>query len=158
MFIPGQLEKLGEPRGNSTLRTELFKYNQESYRILWQPKQLRASPYRDVEKWLSDQRFIRVARLRMPFSLEIQHYFANQLTRVGVPVPPPFYQPLQVALYRRGTDANRGEVTIAETEKGAFVVTTNSGEEKCVFTVGLVRALQRVIGEISNEDPLPLWR
>ena len=156
MFIPGQLEKLGEPRGNSTLPTELFKYNQESYRILWQPKQLRATPYRDVEKWLSDQSFIRVARLRMPFSLEIQHYFANQLTRVGVPVPPPFYQPLQVALYRRGTDANRGEVTIAETEKGAFVVTTNSGEEKCVFTVGLVRALQRVIGEISNEDPLPL--
>ena len=156
MFIPGVLEKLGEPSGKPTLRTELFKYGEESYRILWQAKQLRAIPYEKVKKWLSKREFARVARLRMPFSLEIQHYFANQLTRVGVPVPPPFYRPLQVAIYKRGTDGNHGELTIADSEKGAFVISTSNGEEKCVLTASLVRALQRGVDEISNEGLLPL--
>ena len=156
MFIPGVLEKLDEPSGTPTLRTELFQYGEDSYRILWQPKRLRAIPYRSVEHWLSSNGFARVARLRMPFSLEIQHHFANQLTRVGVPVPPPFYRPLRVTLYRRSDDGSYGEWTVANSEKAAFVIATRNGEEKCAFTPGLVRALQRGVGEVANQDRLPL--
>ena len=156
MFIPGALEKLGEPSGKPTLRTELFKYGEESYRILWQPKQLRAIPYEKVEKWLSKREFARVARLRMPFSLEIQHDFANQLTRVGVPVPPPFYRPLQVALFRRGSEGNHDNLSLADSEMEAFIIGTRGGDEKCAFTAGLIRALQTSVGEISNQDLLPV--
>ena len=155
LFIPGTLEKLREPLGSPTIRTELFQHGEDSYRILWQPKQLRAVPYGDVEEWLSGRRFARVARLRMPFSLEIQQYFANQLTRVGVPVAPPFYRPLQVALYKRGPDGNYERLTIAGSEKEAFVVTAHTGEkqdEQCVFVDGLVRVLQRTVSEIASQD------
>ena len=156
IFVPGILEKLDEPRGNLALRTELFKYNEHSYCIQWQAKQLRAIPYGKVDKWLSSHGFVRMARLRMPFSLDIQHDIANQLTRVGVPVPPPFCRPVRVTLFRRGIDGNHGGLAIADWEKGAFVITTSNGEEKCVLTAGLVRALQRGVDEISKEEPLPL--
>ena len=154
LFIPGTLEKLGQPHGSPTLRTELFQYNGDSYRILWRPKHLRAIAYKAVENWLSEHKFDRVARLRMPFSLEIQQYFANQLTRVGVPVPPPFYRPLQVAVYQRGADGNYERIIIAESERDAFVVSAHSGEEKCVFIPKLVRALQRIVGEIGSQELL----
>lgn len=154
LFIPGTLEKLGQPPGSPTLRTELFQYNGDSYRILWLPKHLRAIPYRAVENWLSEHKFGRVARLRMPFSLEIQQYFANQLTRVGVPVPPPFYRPLQVAVYQRGSGGSYERLIIAESERDAFIVSARSGEDKCVFIPGLVRALQRIVGEIGSQELL----
>ena len=156
MFIPGLLEKLAETSKKPALRTELFRHGEQSYRILWLPKQLRAIPYAKVETWLSKHQYSRVARLRMPFSLEIQHDFANQLTRVGVPVPPPFYRPLEVALYRRGNDGSHDRLSLANSEKEAFIIATSRGEEKCAFTAGLIRAIQKRVGEISEEAVLPL--
>ena len=157
LFIPGTLEKLVEPSSSDTLRTELFMFGEDSYRILWQPKQLRAIPYRNVEEWLSSHGFARVARLRMPFSLEIQQYFASKLTRVGVPVPPPFYRPLQVAVYKRGDDGNFERLAIGESQKKAFAITTHRSEEKqrdeekCVFIAGFVRTLQKSVSEIASQ-------
>ncbi len=154
LFIPGTLERFEQPPGSPTLRTELFQYNGDSFRILWQPRHLQAIPYGVVESWLSKRGFTRTARLRMPFSLEIQQYFASQLTRVGVPVPPPFYRPLRVAVYKRGADGNHEGIPIAESESDAFLVGVRSGEDKCVFVPRLVRALQSIVAEIGSQELL----
>ena len=162
LFIPGTPEKLREPPSSEALRTELFLYKGENHRVLWQPKRLRAIKYQDVEDWLSGHGFVRVARLRMPFSLEIQQHFASNLTRVGVPVPPPFYRPLQVALYKKGDDGNIERLAIAESLNVAFAIATHRREEKqrdkekCVFTTGLVRILQKSVSEIASQVPFPI--
>ena len=154
LFIPGTLEGLDQPSGSPTLRTELFQFDGDSFRILWQPRRVRAIAYRVVDGWLSERGFARIARLRMPFSLEIQQYFASHLTRVGVPVPPPFYRPLQVTVYKRGSDGTHEELTFAKSESDAFLVTTRSGEDKCVIIPRLVRALQNIVAEIGRQELL----
>ncbi len=162
LFIPGKLEKLQGYPSSAPPRTELFVYNGDSYRILWQPKQLRAIKYASVKDWLSEHEYVRVARLRTPFSYEVQQHFASNMTRVGVPVPPPFYRPLQVALYKKDDNGNIERLAIAKSQEVAFAIATHrserkqKAEEKCVFTTGFVRTLQKSVSEIASQPPLPI--
>jgi hypothetical protein len=91
--------------------------------------------------------------MRVPFCLEIQHHFASNFTRVGVPVAPPFYRPLNVVLYECSADSNYGPVLITTPDAKAFIIDTKrkKKEEMCVFTKDLVLALQRHMARIAEE-------
>lgn len=156
VFIPGMLEQLGSISAGDGLRTELFEYNGMRYRVRWQLKRVKAVAHKDAVDWLKREGFKRVARLRMPFCLEIQHQFATGLSRVGVPVAPPFYRPLRIELYERGTDGGFAKIQITDSDAEAFVIETKREGEKCVLTAGLVRTLQRHFDEIVGRDVLPL--
>jgi len=154
VLIPGKLEQLGSASASAGLRTELFEHDGKSYRVLWQPKRVKTIAHKKAADWLESNGFTRVARLRVPFSLEIQHHFAANLTRVGVPVPPPFYRPLCVALYGRGADGGHASLPITDPDAGAFVIDTTREGEKCRLTAGLVDALQAHLNEIARGDLL----
>ena len=162
LFIPGTLEKFQGFPSSTTPRTELFEYNGDSYRILWQLKQLRAIKYECVKDWLSEHEFVRIARLRTPFSLEVQQHFASNMTRVGIPVPPPFFRPLQVALFEKGDNGYYKEMAIVDSQGVAYAMATHRSEEnqryeeKVVFTTRFVRTLQKCVSDIGSQVPMSL--
>jgi hypothetical protein len=153
ILIPGSLERMNGNASDRDMRTEIFRVNNESFRVYWHTKRLITIPYMKAAGWLKAEGFSRVARLRMPFCLEIQHHFASNLTRVGVPVPPPFYSPLYVSVYERGRDGKRGKrLDITDSDAEAFVIGMKRNKDtKCAFTAGLVRTLQSHLQNLLHQ-------
>lgn len=75
--------------------TELFTWKGEKCRILWDVKKVVSIQYRHIGTWLAQgtgKCLDRVARLRLPYALELQRAFTADLMRVGMPVAPPIFQ------------------------------------------------------------------
>ena len=85
----------------------------------------------------------RTARLRLPFALEIQRAFTANLTRIGMPVAPPIYQPVEVQLFYKGEDRNHA-VFEGPNDKLVFLAFTKDGEQ-CVLTMTCVMLLMSKI-------------
>ena len=60
--------------------------------------------YGEVEKWLRCEGYLKKARLIAPHALEIQHHFAANMTRVGLPVAPPLPRPATVQAFGKNED------------------------------------------------------
>jgi hypothetical protein len=155
VLIPGTLEELEKISAAGNLRTELFEHNGQRYWVQWHPKRVRTITFGEADQWLLKNKFTRVARLRVPFSLQIQHRFAADFTRVGVPVPPPFYRSLLVQLFKKGEAGDIVAIPLSDPNAEAFVMQTNRDGDKCVLTTGLVLALQRYLEEMSRADSVP---
>ena len=60
--------------------------------------------YKDVEDWLDSEGYVKQARLIAPHAMEVQQHFASKLTRVGMPVAPPFPTPLTIQVFAKNED------------------------------------------------------
>lgn len=104
MLIPGKLVCADIPfqKGTETrLRTELFEWDENRWRIEWYIKKAKTIPLQEFKEWAEDEGIPRrrVKQIRFPFAAEIQQVYAADLTRVGVPVTPPLFQTLQATIY-----------------------------------------------------------
>jgi hypothetical protein len=147
VFIPGELQPLSRPFAkaeNTAPTTELFEYKERSYRILWRPKRVLTRPYQDVAGWLDSEAYKPVARLRLPYALEVQRAFTADLTRVGMPVAPPIFQRVRVQVTTCGISRKLAEV--ADGDELAFVVLTPKGH-RCVLTIPLRVQLRKLVRE-----------
>jgi len=125
----GTMQTLTEISQANMCRTELFEHEGESYRIVWDHKRVISKEYGEVWQWLKDGEYERIARLKLPYALEVQRFFATNLTRIGMPVKPPFYESADVEVYCEGSDGTC--MMLGDTIKGgAFVAHCKSGEEK----------------------------
>jgi hypothetical protein len=135
------------------VKTEFLEYENELYRILWDLKQLTAVRYGDVEDCLRGEEYRRIARLRLPYALQIQQAFASNLTRVGVPVAPPIHRLLTGTVYLRDRQ-NKPKLLLSTNFGDGFFITTK-GQDRVAFTEEFVRRLrsevQREIDEIGAE-------
>ena len=95
LLLPGTPRPVRNRGGSSKLSTELYQQDGVNYRIEWDTKNVRTISLSQFRKWTKSKGYERVARLRLPFALEIQRTFASDLTRVGSPVTPPIYQPIE---------------------------------------------------------------
>lgn len=146
LLIPGLLQPLTELAVDlKKVRTELFEHGGQSYRILWEIKNVVAVPYGNIRMWMGEARCRRIAQLKQPYALEVQRAFSADLTRIGMPVAPPFYRPVKLQLLFR-TFQDRLEVLSEPLENIAFVVVTKDHKEKCVLTVDLGFLLKTEIG------------
>jgi hypothetical protein len=145
LVIPGVLKTLEEAPPEA-FRTDLFRRDDNWFRILWFPKRVRTFALGTVADELAKEGWVRVARLRMPFSLELQHTFTSQFSRVGTPVTPPFYRSVTARVYRRDEDDNYQEVQIAA-QGEAFLIDV-AGDSKCVFTADLIRNLHQLLDTV----------
>ncbi len=98
----GTLVKLSEVLQANLCRTELFEHEGEAYRIIWDHRQVISKKYGEVWQWLKEEKYERIARLKLPFALDVQQVFASNLTRIGMPVKPPFYKTADVEVYCEG--------------------------------------------------------
>jgi hypothetical protein len=133
LFVPGDLRSLSlaTPRETPRLRTELFEYEGALYRILWDFKRSISMAYGSVAAWMEKEGYVRRARLRLPYALQIQNAFAAHLTRVGLPVAPPFYQTASLDVFYSGPDF-RTVVWRPVTDPSAFIFLARN-EEYCIL-------------------------
>ena len=152
LLLPGSFKSVLDPAvDNSKPKTELYRYDGEVYRVEWETKKIQSIPYGQFNIWKEDMGYERVARMRLPFALEVQRAFASDLTRVGMPVMPPIYQTLSVQIL----SADHKDRTLSDTgqlgeNEAAFLVLTKEDDEirqRCVFTLPLVARLRRILNQ-----------
>lgn len=146
LLLPGLLRPVGY-RGSSRSKpkTELYQQDGQNHRVEWDTKNIRAVPVTQFRQWTEKTGYVRVARLRLPFALEIQRAFAADVTRVGSPVMPPIYQPISIQLLRPSPQGDTYEVADSlREEETAFLVLTRDGQE-CVLTLPLIAKLKKLL-------------
>jgi len=126
----------------------VFHYGKEYFRILWDPKRLHSVSYGEVSKWLQDRGCVLVARLRLPFALQVQQAFAADLTRVGLPTAPPIQRSARTRLYCAGEDGKC--VLLAEREQGAHLFATRGGHRFVVDDEFVVDIKSRLLDAIDG--------
>jgi hypothetical protein len=143
VLLPGKLVPIDEEMSafkRRLPRTELVWRDGKVFRILWSPKEVEISAWGKVGEWQTKNKSKRVARLHTPFALEIQRLFAADLTRIGMPVPPPLYAPQMVKL------------TCID-EYGAEIELT-SEKSRTALSVGGERGVKLILGEgFMNDVP-----
>jgi hypothetical protein len=147
LLIPGKLQSTREPvrtADASRPRTEVFSYDKEYFRILWDPKRLSSVSYGEISKWLQDRQLVLVARLHLPFALQVQQALAADLTRVGLPMAPPIQRTARTRLYCAGPDGKC--LLLVERNHGAHLFATRDGQ-RCVIDDEFVVDIKSKLGE-----------
>ena len=159
LLLPGYLKSISKQISDrSKPKTELYRHDNDiNYRIEWDPKTVQAVPLSDFSKSMGEE-YYRVARLRMPYALEVQRAFASNLTRVGMPVMPPIYQNVAVKVLKTGLVDHKLEATRdLEAVETAFLLLTKDPEDankivrQCVLTLPLVRFVRQLLDERLND-------
>lgn len=154
LLIQGKLHPLSDKIYNEAdknkVRTELFDYEGKAYKILWDTKSIISQTYGRIRSWLKLKGYKRESCLRLPFALEVQHAFASDLTRVGMPVSPPIYKPVKVCLFRQNVDKKYRYIKL-EQEESAFIVLHKDGDN-CILPVDLVYEIREKIIANLQED------
>ena len=146
LLLPGFLKPVGHRSSNrSKPKTELYQQNGQNNRVEWDTKNVRAIPVTEFREWTGKTGYERVARLRLPFALEIQRAFAADVTRVGSPIMPPIYQPISIQLLHPNPKGNAYESADGlEEDEAAFLVLTRDGQQ-CVLTLPLIAKLKKLL-------------
>jgi hypothetical protein len=128
LLLPGVFQALDENIRPNIACTELFNHDGKAFRIAWGKKQVISKKYKEVWDWLSIEKYSRISRLRLPYALEVQQAFAANLTRIGMPVKPPFYRNADVEVY---CEDENGMCLLLEgpVKSGASIVNCKIGGE-----------------------------
>jgi len=147
LLLPGYFGPLDSAQSRTKPKTELYQHDGESHRIAWDIKRVLAIPHDRFFEWQEQERYARVARLRLPYALEIQRAFAADLTRVGTPVTPPIYQRVTTSLLlRHATERAYATEDSLREEEAAFLVLTKAGQ-KCILTFPLLARLKKLLDD-----------
>lgn len=89
----GTLESLAVPSSKPNLseRMRWLRYRNIDYRVLWDSRIVETVPLVDFNRWQTEKKYERIARLSLPFSLALQQKWLANLGRVGLPVSPPIH-------------------------------------------------------------------
>lgn len=151
-LIPGELVTLREHNraGDRTrITSEIFCHEERRYRIKWDPKGVVSFPLGDLRSWLDEKGLERKYRLRMPFALKLQLAYASDLTRVGMPVPPPIPQPMQAQLFWKGRTGEFAELSEA-VDGEVFKLVAGEGSH-CIITDRLIEKLGPAVEQAVQE-------
>ena len=115
-------------------KTDFFSFEDKQYRIKWNVKQVETVAHNKFSKWQKQKKLERKFRLRLPFALEIQQAFSASLTRVGMPVSPPFTQAITLEVLFRNEDDSASKFLALSTEY-AFLPVTREGNKLARLTL-----------------------
>lgn len=150
LFLSGKLmpiEKALKPFEQRQPRTELVRLDDTMSRILWDTKRVIQMTWGNLRDQLSEMKAKRVARLNTAFALEIQRSFATDLTRIGMPVAPPVYNPIDVEMICLDRDGNDKILTTLTTCK-AHLSGSDRGE-KLVMGAEFMDALPGMLADAT---------
>lgn len=154
LLIPGHLEKYCERGSDKKMkRTELFELGEERFRIVWQRTRVKAYPHKEIRLEFRQQGYERKRRLKLPYALEVQQYFAAQLTRIGLPTPTPVFSELDIEVY--GKDAEGNCQSLGPVRSGMVVYHHHRSSDQFVLTVDCVQEVLNLIdgfiAEVKSE-------
>ena len=118
---------------------------EEPYQIVWDYERVFTKKYCEVHKWLCDKGYSKKARLITPHALEIQQHFAAKLTRVGMPVAPPFSRPATVQVFGKNEDGTLKKLG-ADIPQGVVI----DRRKFRFYKEGFIQLLERVAEGISH--------
>jgi hypothetical protein len=136
-------------------RTEMFVSGDKTYRIVWDTKRVQTKELGSIAGWMQASGYGRVASLRVPYALEIQHAFSSDLTRVGVPVAPPISRGVRIGLYCSDKVGNPRALTENHGDLAALFLTRDREQivEQLVFNEKfsdlVAESLAAAISELS---------
>ena len=143
LFVQGRLHKIWEQYDPKQVKTEFLEYNNDLYRILWNPSLFTAVRYGEVEDRLRNDGYERIARLRLPYALQVQQAFASNLTRVGVPVAPPIHRYMTATVYWKNEEGKPSKLLTSNPGE-CYFITTHKGDSGA-FTEELVSRLRNEV-------------
>lgn len=137
--------------------TPFIRVDGASKRVHWAGKELRTVRYADFGAWMTADRE-RIARMRPLQALALQRSVSAELTRVGLPNPPPIHDELDVGLHRLGLGAFSGDERI--TRQGRLVMSRESDEDRIVLTHAFLVDVATAMGaSLSDaEDSKASWK
>lgn len=150
LFLTGKLmpiEKALKPFEQRQPRTELVRLDDTMSRIVWDTKRVVQMTWGDLRNKLTQMKANRVARLNTAFALEIQRSFATDLTRIGMPVAPPVYNPIDVEMICLDEDGKDKILTTQATCK-AHLSGSDRGE-KLVMGAEFMDALPGMLAQAT---------
>ena len=151
LFLPGELLPLDKPLKSYQQRqprTELIQLSGKTYRVVWNTKEVAQTKYGALQTFLNGKKIKRIARLNAPFAIEVQRAFAADLTRIGMPTPPPLYNPVKVRLSCLNEHGAEVELTTAAT-CGALISGGERGE-KLVLGSEFMDALPSMLAQAES--------
>ena len=95
LLAPGLLRPISAPERTErkeSADTPFFADGEARHRIQWEGKKLLAVPYCEFADWMAEKQRQRKARMRPAYALALQQSITSELTRVGLPIPPPMYE------------------------------------------------------------------
>lgn len=154
LLIPGNLVPWATAFGNdeNSIRTEFFRFNDKPHRVVWDVTSVMSCPFDKVWEWKRNNGYTRNMRLKLPFALEIQRAFATKLTRIGLPVPPPLTDAVQVTVYHKKRSGGPYAVLPASTtyvSQVAIQGASKSVERKLLFTLYFAQQLGTAVRELA---------
>lgn len=148
-LAPGKLQALSDRDGaGSDVRTELLSHKTKPHRILWDYKHTESKRLKEVWKYLEEEKYQRRWRLRLPYALVVQQAFANQITRVGLPVAPPVFTHADLNLYYKGEGNNA--TVLGDTIQDGLLVIHGDDADHFVLTVDCVNAIVKRIEGMAS--------
>ena len=145
VLLPGNLanEPPFKKSSDSTHRTELLRWKESNWRIQWRMKEVESVPLGNFNEWARQKNVTRVARIAFSFAAAIQHAYAGNLTRVGLPVVPPQFHPQNASVYVERWN-QRLQRVCGPISNGAHLISSPQFEErKCILSDYLLMELQR---------------
>jgi hypothetical protein len=145
---------------SGTFRTELFMHEDKAYRIAWNHRHVTSKQYSEVKAWFDQQRYVRKARLALPYALQVQQEFGMKLMRIGMPIKPPLFYHADVEVYRKGEDG-KGVLVGESIGHGAIIFSgrINDSQDKTLFVLTkdcvqeIVKRLDTVIEDCRRIMP-----
>lgn len=148
VLIPGDLVPIdAESRGSrrDLSDTPFFVVDDQRYRIQWDLKALVTVPYVEFDGWLAAANRHRRARMRPLYALALQHSMTADLARVGLPSPPPMYQPTEITF--RGYNDGDYDANGMVTTQGRFVMARGSEEDQLILDRDMLNRIKESVVE-----------
>ena len=157
LLVPGVLRPVGaldRAERKETADTPFFAIDGAKSRIQWEGKKQVAFAYADLPGWLAAKSRRRKARMRPMFALALQNSIRSDLSRVGLPAPPPMYETMEVQLRRAKLGVWDGDPEVFS--QGRLLMARDPGEDQIVLTHDvLTRICQVVASGVEALTALP---
>jgi hypothetical protein len=142
LMIPGELQEQSTASGCGDAATYFVPYRDKTYQIAWRVKNIEAPNFAGLRAFLGEKKLHRRLRLRHPFATQIQATFANDLNRIGIPIPPPMFGRCSLSICYRDAD---GQTQHREMGTNSAVLYTNrSGDEHVHLKLKVVAQIVEV--------------
>lgn len=146
LLVPGVLQPVGtrdRAERKDTADTPFFAADGMKNRIRWEGKKQIAVAYADLPEWLAAKSRRRKARMRPMFALALQNSIRSDLTRVGLPTPPPMYETMDVQLRRAKLGAWDGESVVVP--QGRLLMARDEKKDQIVFTHAFLTSICQAV-------------
>ena len=149
VLVPGNMtnELPFKSVGDGAARTELVHWKSKDWKIEWRIKRAETVALGKFKTWVQQKAMSRVGRIEFSFAAAIQSVYVANLTRIGLPVLPPQFQPHHTTVYVENW--NKALIPVSEKiQNGAYLISSPQLEERqCILSDQLLIELQRGLPE-----------